>query len=148
MFHRYEPLFGSTRNLIIVSALTFGLAHLFFANLLAPLLSTVGGYIFARTYARSAVDPPGDDRTRIVGRRVVHARSGLVLLRRLDRELRTESTTRCVRARHYFRSWFALSAPKLEPESPTGWSQHAVAARIANRVSMFGKRVPAGTPLK
>ena len=53
MFHRYEPLFGSDRNLVIVSALTFGLAHLFFANLLAPLLSTVGGYIFARTYAHS-----------------------------------------------------------------------------------------------
>lgn len=53
LFHRYRPLFGSTRNLVIVSAITFGLAHLFFANLLAPLLSTVGGWVFARTYARS-----------------------------------------------------------------------------------------------
>jgi membrane protease YdiL (CAAX protease family) len=53
LFHRYQPLFGSTRNLIVVSALTFGLAHLFFANFWAPALSTVGGWIFARTYARS-----------------------------------------------------------------------------------------------
>ena len=53
LFHRYRPLFGSTRNLVIVSAVAFGLAHLFFANLLAPLLSAVGGWIFARTYARS-----------------------------------------------------------------------------------------------
>ncbi|MCL7959569.1 MAG: CPBP family intramembrane metalloprotease [marine benthic group bacterium] len=54
LFHRYRPLFGSTRNLVIVSAIAFGLAHVFFANLLAPLLSTVGGWVFARTYARSA----------------------------------------------------------------------------------------------
>ena len=54
LFHRYRPLFGSTGNLVIVSAIAFGLAHLFFANFWAPVLSTVGGWVFARTYARSA----------------------------------------------------------------------------------------------
>lgn len=54
LFHRYQPLFGSTRNLVIVSAIAFGIAHLFFANLWAPVLSTIGGWVFARTYARSA----------------------------------------------------------------------------------------------
>lgn len=53
LFHRYRPLFGSTPRLVIVSAVAFGVAHLFFANLLAPLLSAVGGWLFARTYARS-----------------------------------------------------------------------------------------------
>ena len=53
LFHRYGPLFGRTRTMIVVSALVFGLAHLFLANWIAPVLSTIGGVLFAMTYARS-----------------------------------------------------------------------------------------------
>lgn len=53
LFHRYAPLFASERSLVAASALSFGLAHLFFANWIAPVLSTAGGWLFARTYARS-----------------------------------------------------------------------------------------------
>ncbi|MCG8456170.1 MAG: CPBP family intramembrane metalloprotease [Holophagales bacterium] len=52
-FHRYRPLIGSEQGLVVASALVFGLAHLFFANWVAPVLTTAGGYLFARTYARS-----------------------------------------------------------------------------------------------
>ena len=51
-FHRYRVLFGSDRALCLASAAVFGLAHLFFANWLAPTLTTLGGWLFARTYAR------------------------------------------------------------------------------------------------
>lgn len=53
LFHRYRPLFPNETAMVAVSAVTFGLAHVFFANWWAPVLSTVGGWIFARTYARS-----------------------------------------------------------------------------------------------
>lgn len=52
-FHRYRRILGSDRALIVASAIVFGLAHLFFANWIAPLLTTVGGWLFARTYART-----------------------------------------------------------------------------------------------
>jgi membrane protease YdiL (CAAX protease family) len=39
---------------IVVSALAFGLAHLFFANWLAPSLSALGGFLIAATYAGTA----------------------------------------------------------------------------------------------
>ena len=52
-FHRYHLLFPNDLSKIVVSGLCFGLAHLFFANWIAPVLSTLGGLIFARTYARS-----------------------------------------------------------------------------------------------
>jgi membrane protease YdiL (CAAX protease family) len=53
LFHRYRGLFGSDRALVAASAVAFGLAHLFFANWWAPLLSTAGGWLFARTYLRT-----------------------------------------------------------------------------------------------
>lgn len=53
LFHRYRSLFGRTRTMIFVSAFVFGLAHLFLANWIAPALSTIGGFLFAMTYARS-----------------------------------------------------------------------------------------------
>ncbi len=53
LFHRYRALFPGDRALVAASALAFGLAHLFFANWLAPVLSTAGGWLFARTYLRS-----------------------------------------------------------------------------------------------
>ena len=54
LFHRYRPLFPSAGHRVVVSGVAFGLAHLFFANWIAPVLTTVGGLLFARTYARSA----------------------------------------------------------------------------------------------
>ena len=36
-----------------MSGFCFGLAHLFFANWIAPVLTALGGVIFARTYSRS-----------------------------------------------------------------------------------------------
>jgi len=52
-FHRYEPLFPRPTHMILMSGITFGLAHLFFANWLAPVLTTLGGLLFASTYQRS-----------------------------------------------------------------------------------------------
>ena len=52
-FHRYENVLGGTRTTILWSAFVFGLAHLFFANWIAPTLTAIGGYLFARTYVRS-----------------------------------------------------------------------------------------------
>lgn len=54
LFHRYRPLFPKVAHRVVVSGFAFGLAHLFFANWIAPVLTTVGGLLFARTYARSA----------------------------------------------------------------------------------------------
>lgn len=53
LFHRYRVLFPNPTMMIMVSGLTLGLAHLFFANWIAPVMTTVGGILFARTYARS-----------------------------------------------------------------------------------------------
>jgi membrane protease YdiL (CAAX protease family) len=52
-FHRYRPLFGERWLMITTSALAFGMAHLFFANPVAPIMSAIGGGLFAWTYARS-----------------------------------------------------------------------------------------------
>ena len=52
-FHRYRELFRSSEGLVGSSALVFGLAHLFFGNWVAPTLTAIGGYLFARTYEQS-----------------------------------------------------------------------------------------------
>ncbi len=52
-FHRYRPLFGDSLWLVAASALAFGMAHLFFANWIAVLLSTAGGVLFALNYRRT-----------------------------------------------------------------------------------------------
>ena len=49
-FHRYRSLFGSSRQMIVANALSFGLAHLFYGNWVAPVLSFVGGLLFAWRY--------------------------------------------------------------------------------------------------
>lgn len=51
-FHRYRPILGTPNARILWSALVFGLAHVFFANWVAPVLTAIGGYLFARTYER------------------------------------------------------------------------------------------------
>ena len=52
-FHRYRSILSTPTARILWSALVFGAAHLFFANWVAPTLTALGGYIFARTYDRS-----------------------------------------------------------------------------------------------
>ena len=53
LFHRYKALFTSQTARCAVSALAFGGAHAFFANWAAIGLTTAGGWLFARTYAKS-----------------------------------------------------------------------------------------------
>ena len=51
LFHRYTEIFGS-HGVIVASALVFGFAHVIFLNWIAVTLTTVGGVMFARNYAR------------------------------------------------------------------------------------------------
>jgi len=51
--HRYAPLFPRTHVRTVASAVAFGLAHVFFENWEAPLLSAIGGWMFAETYERT-----------------------------------------------------------------------------------------------
>ncbi len=51
-FIRYGGLFASERVRILVNALVFGAAHLFFQNWIAPLATFFGGILMARLYVR------------------------------------------------------------------------------------------------
>lgn len=53
LFRRYQPLFPDKRSMILVSALTFGFAHIIYGNIPAVILTLIGGYLFAITYHRS-----------------------------------------------------------------------------------------------
>jgi len=50
---RYQPLFGSGTFMLVMNALAFGWAHIFFLNLLAPLLCVIGGYLIAKTWEKT-----------------------------------------------------------------------------------------------
>ena len=50
-FERYGHLFPSMRIAIAVNAVCFGLAHLFFMNWPALIMTTIGGVVFAWAYA-------------------------------------------------------------------------------------------------
>lgn len=52
-FNRYHSLFQSKALLIVVNALLFSLAHLFFGNALVLFLTFVGGFLFAYTYSKT-----------------------------------------------------------------------------------------------
>jgi membrane protease YdiL (CAAX protease family) len=52
-FHRYRALFNSPVKMIVANALSFGLAHLFYSNWVAPVLSFGGGLLFAWRYHSS-----------------------------------------------------------------------------------------------
>jgi uncharacterized protein len=52
LFHRYRRLLPA-RALLVVSAVAFGYAHIVLHNWPSVLLSTIGGVLFASTYARS-----------------------------------------------------------------------------------------------
>ncbi len=53
LFQRYRLLFQLQLVRISASALAFGFVHILFGNWLAIVLSTLGGILFARTYAKS-----------------------------------------------------------------------------------------------
>ncbi|WP_394698997.1 type II CAAX prenyl endopeptidase Rce1 family protein [uncultured Cohaesibacter sp.] len=50
-FERYGGLFPTRRIALAVSAMTFGLAHLFYLNWVAVVLTMAGGVVFSWTYA-------------------------------------------------------------------------------------------------
>ncbi|MEW6218399.1 MAG: CPBP family intramembrane glutamic endopeptidase [Thermodesulfobacteriota bacterium] len=52
-FQRYRPLFADDRHLILVNAVSFGIAHAVYGNWLAPVLSGFGGILFGWRYLRS-----------------------------------------------------------------------------------------------
>ncbi len=52
-FRRYRTLFPKRLTMVLVSSLCFGWAHLMYANWVAPVLSGVGGVLFAYRYLRS-----------------------------------------------------------------------------------------------
>lgn len=51
-FERYKAIFKTRELTIIASGLAFGMAHIIFQNWVAPLLTAVGGILFALTYAK------------------------------------------------------------------------------------------------
>ncbi|MDN4502762.1 CPBP family intramembrane metalloprotease [Alteromonadaceae bacterium BrNp21-10] len=53
LFHRYKTIIPRKKHRVWLSSLCFGFAHIFYANWLAILLSTVAGYVFCKTYAQS-----------------------------------------------------------------------------------------------
>jgi membrane protease YdiL (CAAX protease family) len=53
LFHRYDALFPSTASKIAASSVAFGLAHIIFANWVAPIMTALGGVHFGRTYAKT-----------------------------------------------------------------------------------------------
>lgn len=50
--NRYEDLFPNKLTLIMVNAVLFSLAHLFFRNTLVMVLTLLGGFLFAMTYVK------------------------------------------------------------------------------------------------
>lgn len=52
IFHRYAAVFPGA-SIIVASGLSFGWMHILFQNWLAPVLTVVGGLLFAWTYWRS-----------------------------------------------------------------------------------------------
>ncbi|HHP7238977.1 CPBP family intramembrane glutamic endopeptidase [Longibacter sp.] len=53
LFHRYDALFPRNWSKIVASGAAFGLAHIIFANWVAPLMTAASGVWFARTYSRT-----------------------------------------------------------------------------------------------
>ena len=52
-FQRYQDLLGNGSWMLLVGAVTFGFAHIAFGNWVAPVLTTIGGLIFMRTFMKS-----------------------------------------------------------------------------------------------
>jgi hypothetical protein len=52
-FVRYEPYFGKSYKMVLASAILFAYAHILYLNPVAPVLSLLGGVIFAQTYLKT-----------------------------------------------------------------------------------------------
>ncbi|MEM6672798.1 MAG: CPBP family intramembrane glutamic endopeptidase [Planctomycetota bacterium] len=52
-FHRYEEMLGGAVRTSFHSAILFGLGHLLFGSWISVVLTAIGGWFFATTYARS-----------------------------------------------------------------------------------------------
>ena len=52
-FFRYRNIFSNPTMMIIISGVAFGMWHLLFGNWIAPVLSTAGGILFAKTYSKT-----------------------------------------------------------------------------------------------
>ena len=52
-FQRYASLFKNEKLFIIVNAILFSLAHLFFRNTLVMILTFIGGILFAMSYKKT-----------------------------------------------------------------------------------------------
>ncbi len=50
---RYEGVLGSRGTMIFIGALCFGCSHVLFGNIVAPLITAIGGALFMRTYLKS-----------------------------------------------------------------------------------------------
>lgn len=53
LFHRYAPLFPTPPLAIAASAAAFGYGHIIFNNVLAIVMTLIGGVLFSLTYQRS-----------------------------------------------------------------------------------------------
>lgn len=53
LFHRYRGWLRGEHQRVVASGVAFSLAHLFFGNWIAPLLTLAGGLVLARGYAHS-----------------------------------------------------------------------------------------------
>lgn len=53
-FERYRPLFGRGAGMITASAAVFSFGHVVFHNWPAVVLTFIGGWLFAKTYQRTA----------------------------------------------------------------------------------------------
>jgi len=56
-FHRYQPIFLGEGQMTLASVTAFAFMHIIFGNVIAPLLTIPGGYLFCRTYARTGSLP-------------------------------------------------------------------------------------------
>jgi len=52
-FQRYESLFKNKALFIVLNAIVFSMAHLFFRNTLVHILTFIGGIVFALTYNKT-----------------------------------------------------------------------------------------------
>ena len=52
-FQRYRRLFPDPRIMVLASGVSFGLAHLFYGNWVAPLVAGLGGVLFGYRYLSS-----------------------------------------------------------------------------------------------
>ena len=50
---RYSSLLGSRGTMIVIGALCFGCSHVLFGNVVAPVITAIGGALFLRTYLKS-----------------------------------------------------------------------------------------------